>query len=61
MKKLLIIGVASHEMDVVTYFTVMGPEDQRLYLFADENVRDEWVAGLPDGSLKRSENNWAKR
>ena len=115
-------GVALHGMDVVTYFTVVGPaqgnsefsttwadaewyfvsaenrdlfaadpesyepqfggfcafaaskgftahpapeawhiEDQRLYLFADEGVRDEWVAGLPDGSLKRSEDNWAKR
>ena len=36
-------------------------EDQHLYLFADEDVRDEWVAGLPDGSLTRSQDNWAKR
>lgn len=36
-------------------------EDGRLYVFADENVRDEWVAGLPDGSLERSEDNWEKR
>lgn len=36
-------------------------ENGRLYVFADENVRDEWVAGLPDGSLDRSEENWAKR
>ena len=36
-------------------------EDGALYVFADENVRDEWVAELPDGSLKRSQENWAKR
>ena len=36
-------------------------EDGRLYVFADKNVRDEWVAALPDGSLQQSEDSWAKR
>lgn len=36
-------------------------EDGSLYVFADKNVRDEWVAGLPDGSLQQSRDNWAKR
>ena len=36
-------------------------EDGNLYVFADKNVRDEWVATLPDGSLQLSEDNWAKR
>ena len=36
-------------------------EDDRLYVFADQNVRDDWVATLGDGSLDRSTMNWAKR
>jgi len=36
-------------------------EGANLYVFADKNVRDEWVATLPDGSLQRSTENWAKR
>ena len=36
-------------------------EDGNLYVFADKNVRDEWVVLLPDGSLQSSEENWAKR
>lgn len=36
-------------------------ENGHLYLFADTNVRDEWVAGLAEGSLAASEANWAKR
>ena len=36
-------------------------EDGKLYVFADENVRDEWVAGLDDGSLEKSTENWEKR
>ena len=36
-------------------------EDGKLYVFADENVRDEWVATLPDGSLQRSRDNWDER
>ncbi len=36
-------------------------EDGRLYVFADQNVRDEWVATLTDGSLENSNKNWAKR
>ena len=36
-------------------------EDGRLYVFADKNVRDEWVATLPDGSLQQSRDNWEKR
>lgn len=35
--------------------------EDKLYVFMDENVRDDWVAGLPDGSLNRSESSWAKR
>lgn len=33
----------------------------RLYVFADKNVRDDWVAGLAEGSLKASEESWRKR
>ena len=36
-------------------------KDGNLYVFADLKVRDEWVAGLDDGSLERSTENWAKR
>lgn len=36
-------------------------EDGKLYLFADQNVRDEWVAGLSEGSLVQSSENWSKR
>ena len=36
-------------------------EDGNLYVFADKNVRDEWVATLVDGSLQLSRDNWAKR
>ncbi len=35
--------------------------DGRLYVFADQKVRDEWVAGLAEGSLEASEKNWMKR
>lgn len=36
-------------------------ENGKLYVFADENVRDDWVATIGEGSLQRSEANWAKR
>ncbi len=36
-------------------------EGDSLYVFADENVRYEWVAALRDGSLERARENWAKR
>lgn len=36
-------------------------EDGKLYVFADQNVRDQWVAGLSEGSLEDSTANWAKR
>lgn len=36
-------------------------EGENLYVFADKNVRDEWVGTLVDGSLERSRENWAKR
>ena len=36
-------------------------EDGKLYVFADQNVRDDWVATLAEGSLERSQKNWAKR
>ena len=35
--------------------------DGKLYVFADQKVRDEWVAGLADGTLRVSEENWAER
>ena len=35
--------------------------DGKLYVFADEDVRDEWVATIESGSLRKSEENWAKR
>jgi hypothetical protein len=36
-------------------------EDGKLYLFADKNVRDEWVAGIDSGSLQQSQDYWASR
>ena len=36
-------------------------QDGQLYVFADQNVRDDWVAALPDGSLEASQTSWAKR
>ena len=33
----------------------------RLFVFADTKVRDDWVAGLGEGSFERSKTNWAKR
>ena len=36
-------------------------EDGRLYVFADPNVRDDWIAGLAGGSLTASEESWRKR
>lgn len=36
-------------------------EDGKLFIFADQNVRDEWVKTLGDGSLDKSEVNWSKR
>jgi YHS domain-containing protein len=36
-------------------------EAGKLYVFADQNVRDQWVAALSEGSLEASTANWAKR
>jgi YHS domain-containing protein len=36
-------------------------ENGKLYLFADKNVRDKWVAELGAGSLGKSSTNWLKR
>lgn len=36
-------------------------ESGKLYVFADKNVRDDWVAGLGEGSLEKSTTNWVKR
>ena len=33
----------------------------KLYVFADKNVKDSWVAGLDEGSLEKSAANWVKR
>lgn len=35
--------------------------DDKLYVFADRNVRDDWVASLADGSLEASEAGWSSR
>ncbi len=35
--------------------------DGKLYVFADKNVRDEWVAGIGDGTLQASATKWEKR
>ncbi len=35
--------------------------DGALFVFADTKVRDDWLAGLEDGSLQQSQTNWAKR
>ncbi len=36
-------------------------EGNRLYVFADEKVRDSWVEGLSSGALTAAETSWAKR
>jgi YHS domain-containing protein len=36
-------------------------EADQLYVFADQSVRDDWVAGLASGTLTASEENWKKR
>lgn len=36
-------------------------EDGRLYVFADQGVRDDWVETLGEGSLEQSRANWSKR
>ena len=35
--------------------------DRKLYVFADKNVQDDWVAGIDDGTLEASIANWDKR
>ena len=35
--------------------------DGRLYVFADTNVRDDWVATIGEGSLADSRKNWGTR
>ena len=34
--------------------------DGKLYVFADKNVQDDWVAGIDDGILEASIANWDK-
>ena len=36
-------------------------ENGKLYLFADKNVRNEWVHEIDEGSLEASVENWSKR
>lgn len=36
-------------------------EGGNLYVFADQNVRDNWVASLDEGSLEKSTANWVQR
>ena len=35
--------------------------DGKLYVFADQDVQAEWVAGIGDGTLEASTTNWEKR
>ena len=35
--------------------------DGKLYVFAASDVRDEWVAAIPQGSLSQAEANWNGR
>ena len=35
--------------------------EDKLYLFADQKVRKQWVETIDDGSLEQSNANWAKR
>ncbi len=35
--------------------------DGKLYVFADKNVREDWVAGIGDGTLQSSVENWEER
>lgn len=36
-------------------------EAGKLYVFADQNVRDDWVSRIGEGSLDASTTNWATR
>ena len=36
-------------------------DNGKLYLFADKNVREEWVEKIDEGSLAASVENWSKR
>jgi YHS domain-containing protein len=36
-------------------------ENGKLYVFADQKVKRDWVAAINEGSLAASETNWAKR
>ncbi len=36
-------------------------EAGKLYVFADQNVRDDWVSTIGEGSLDASTTNWATR
>lgn len=36
-------------------------DEGKLYVFADKNVRDSWVAGISEGTLATTKSNWAKR
>lgn len=36
-------------------------EGGNLYLFADRDVKEQWVDGIADGSMKASVANWSKR
>ena len=35
--------------------------DGALYLFADKNVKTDWVAAIDEGSMQASEDSWSKR
>ncbi len=36
-------------------------EDNKLYVFADKDVRGEWVKNINEGSMDASVENWSKR
>ena len=36
-------------------------QDGKLYMFADEGVKDNWVSQISDGVIEVTKNQWAKR
>lgn len=36
-------------------------QNEKLYVFNDKNVIDEWIKGIADGSIKTANANWATR
>ena len=36
-------------------------QDEKLYLFADDGIKQKWLAEMPNGILQQAEGKWAKR